>query len=216
LFDEAGGLGEIYANRGIFMKNMSKVAKLIISSLAVIVLAMASMAHAECGNLKNFKMGAMWQEQSWRGEFSAGSLLLVSDSDPIVGFWKVKFISKGNAGIPDGTVLDAAYAEWHGDGTEIMNSSRPPSTSNFCLGVWKQTALLRYKLNHFAISWDPNGNLIGPANIREEVRLSQDGSSFVGTFTIDQYDQAGNKLAHLSGQLQGKRITVDTSITDVL
>src|ERR1044072_6868291 len=58
----------------------------------------------------------------------------------IVGFWHVDFIAEGNTnGIPDGTSIDSAYVQWHSDGTEIMNSSRDPRTSSFCLGVWKKS-----------------------------------------------------------------------------
>ena len=81
--------------------------------------------------------------------------------------------------------------------------------------MWKKAGHSRYKLNHFAISW-ANGNLLGPANIREDVTLSHDGNGFTGTFTIDQYDQFGNSLVHLVGQIEGKRITVETSVIDVL
>ncbi len=91
-----------------------------------------------------------------------------------------------------------------------MNSSRPPVTQSFCLGVWKKVGGLRYKLNHFAISWDPNNNLVGPGNIREEVALSPTGKKFNGTFTIDQFDQAGNTLVHITGHLSGIRITADS------
>jgi len=127
-----------------------------------------------------------------------------------VGFWRVTFTSEGTTGIPDGTVIDQAYAQWHSDGTEIMNSSRPPVTQSFCLGVWKKAGGLRYKLNHFAISWDQQSNPVGPANIHEEVALDRKGNSFTGTFTIDQYDQAGNTLVHITGTLAGVRITPDS------
>jgi hypothetical protein len=172
----------------------------------------AAKANAECGDLSKFKLGASIHQQSWGGsQFSPASLLLIADSgEPIVGFWKVTFTSEGTTGIPDGTVIDQAYAQWHSDGTEVMNSSRPPVTQSFCLGVWKKVGGLRYKLNHFAISWDPNSNLVGPANIREEVALSPGGKSFTGTFTINQYDQAGNLLVHITGTLAGARITADS------
>jgi len=129
-----------------------------------------------------------------------------------VGFWHVKFVSKGSAGIPDGAEVDAGYSQWHSDGTEIMNSAgRSPITSNFCLGVWTKVGERKYKLNHFATAWDPTGStLIGPANIQEEVTLSADGCKFSGTFTIDQYTEAGNRLAHVVGDITGTRITVDT------
>jgi hypothetical protein len=133
------------------------------------------------------------------------------DSDAaIVGMWKVQFVSEGTNGIPDGTMIDSAYAQWHSDGTEIMNSGRPPITSSFCLGVWKKTGESTYKLNHFALSWDPSGTVfVGPANIRENVTLNAQGSSFSGTFTIDQFDTNGNTLAHIVGKINAQRVTAD-------
>jgi hypothetical protein len=135
-----------------------------------------------------------------------------SDRAGIVGLWKVKFTSKGNTGIgiPDGAPLDEGYATWHSDRTEIMNSGRAPKTGSFCMGVWKQTGQSFYKLNHFALSWDPTGTtLIGPANIREEIVLDGTGNSYSGTVTIDQYDTDGHLLVHISGVVSAQRITAD-------
>lgn len=134
----------------------------------------------------------------------------------IVGFWKVKLVSKGSSGIPDGTVIDNGFSQWHGDGTEITNSTRPPATQSFCLGVWAKAGQSRYDLNHFAISWKPDGTLLGPANLREHVTLSADGNSFEGSFTIDQYDEQGKLQQHIAGTIEGKRVTMTTSIRDVL
>ncbi len=139
-----------------------------------------------------------------------------SEDVSIVGFWHVKFVSEGTTGIPDGTVIDMGFSQWHSDGTEILNSSRPPATSNFCLGVWEKTGRSTYKLNHFALSSDLNGNLVGPANIREDLTLDASGNSYSGTFSIDQYDLAGKTLAHIVGSISATRITVDTTITDFL
>ena len=154
------------------------------------------------------KCGAVVSPQSWRGaEFGSASLLLVSSQasdDPIVGFWKVAFTSKGNEpNIPDGAPIDSGFVQWHSDGTEIMNSGRPPQNGDFCLGVWEKTGRSRYKLNHFAL-----GNIIdptnptaigppgGPTQITEDIILSRDGKHYVGTFTLDAYDTPanGNKL----------------------
>ena len=190
--------------RTTFMRTKSGM---VIAGLAMVIIAamLGPIASAGCGKLDKPRTGAsLWQEHSEK-----------QDDDPIVGFWRVKLVSKDNSGIPDGAVLDAGFSQWHSDGTEILNSSRPPETQSFCLGVWKKVEPFHYKLNHFAISW-ANGNLLGPANIREDVVLSHDRNSFTGTFTIDQYDQAGNILVHLVGQIEAKRITVDTPVTDVL
>ena len=179
----------------------------------------ASRASAQCGYVEGVKAAASFEQSPWSGgpaELSPASLSLASEhdhgpaDDPIVGFWKVTFVAKGNPDIPDGTVIDSGYAQWHVDGTEILNSSRPPATSNFCLGVWKNLGGSQYKLNHFALSSDLNGNMIGPANIREQVTLGRGGNTYAGTFTIDQFDLSGNVLAHIAGEVTATRITVDT------
>jgi hypothetical protein len=135
-----------------------------------------------------------------------------SERAEIVGLWKFQFVAEGNSGTPpDGVVIDQGFATWHRDGTEIMNSGRPPITSNFCMGVWKQTSRDTYKLNHFALSWDASGtNFVGPANIREEVVLDESENSYSGNFTIDQYAPDGTTLlAHIAGKVTATRITAD-------
>jgi hypothetical protein len=140
----------------------------------------------------------------------------------IVGLWQFTIVSDGNNVapffIPDGAQLDAGYAQWHSDGTEIMNSSRDPATTNFCLGVWQSEGARTYKLNHFGLSWDNTGALcappagatsclVGPANIREEVTVDPHGNSYSGTVTIDQYDTSGHLLFSLRGLVSAQRIT---------
>ncbi len=126
----------------------------------------------------------------------------------IVGFWHSTFTAGD-------TVIDDGFAAWHIDGTEILNSLRDPRTGNFCMGTWQQTGPLTYKLNHFGLAWDGNGNFVGPANIQESVTLSRDGKSYSGTFTIDQYDTSGDDLAHLAGSVSGTRITVNTTPQEI-
>lgn len=177
---------------------MKTALKLCVATLGIALAStlLPATARAECG----------LAPASWQGQDPG--------SNGIVGMWQVTFTAEGNpGGPPDGTVIDNAFAQWHSDGTEIMNSSRNPATQSFCLGVWKRVGAHHYKLNHFGISWDPSipDHPLGPANIREDVTLSSDGKTFSGTFTIDQYDDSKNLLAHLAGQVQGRRITVDTT-----
>lgn len=130
----------------------------------------------------------------------------------IVGMWHFTFVSLGNGdmGIPDGTVLDDGYQTWHGDGTEITNSGRPPMTQSFCTGVWDRSGG-DYRLNHFALSWDPTGTqFVGPTNIREMVSVDTSGNAIEGEFTIDQYSPDGSTVvAHLGGTMSGQRVTVN-------
>jgi len=191
-----------------------KITAALAVALAGVVLTAA--ANAACGDVS--KSGASLQPQSWQGMgVGSASLLQVSENaDAIVGFWQVTLTAEGNPGPPDGTVIDKGFSQFHSDGTEILNSSRPPVTQSFCLGVWKKVSPGHYKLNHFPISWDQNSNFVGVANLREDIVLSRDGKSFTGTFTIDQYDQSGNTLAHLNGVVSATRVTVDTPASAVL
>ena len=159
--------------------------------------------------------------------FGEGQESVGRDSDEngsIVGLWQFVFKSTGNDAEPfrikDGDQLDAGYAQWHSDETEIMNSSRDPATSSFCLGTWKRTGNRTYKLNHFALSWDNTGRLCtpegtasscfaGPANIREEIVLDRRGNSYTGTVTIDQYDAQNHWMFRLTGTIAARRITAD-------
>ena len=187
-------------------------------AIATLALAFAPVAKADCGpDGFGQKAGAMLRPQAWNGQADeAASLRLVADGDPVVGFWKVKLIAKDTPGIPDGAVIDNTFQQWHSDGTELMNSSRDPQTGSFCMGVWKKIAPSKYRLNHFALSWDPSHNFVGPANIRTTIVLADNGNKFTGTFTLDQYDPSGNLLVHIQGEVVGKRITVYTGIASVL
>jgi hypothetical protein len=182
-------------------------------------------ANAECG--KPTAPHALLKPQSWEREDSSAPsrLLRVDDfSDPIVGMWHVTFTAQGNEmGPPDGTPIDNSLVTWHSDGTEIMNSVRPPQDGQWCMGIWKKKGKNTYKLNHFA--WFGNdtanapggiGNPTGPTRFFEEVTLSPDNKHYTGTFTLDAYDTAGAQVAHIVGVIAATRITMDTTVPDLL
>lgn len=191
--------------------------------LILVIAAFAVSANASCGD---FKAGGSIHKQSFGvGPFPAATLLLASeDSDPVVGMWHVTFTAEGNnPGPPDDTPIDNALITVHSDGTEIMNSGRPAQDGQFCMGVWKKTGRLRYRVNH--IAWAGNdatnapggiGNPTGPTRIVEDFRLSPDGKQLSGTFTLDAYDPTGNVVAHIVGVMSGTRITIDTKVEDLL
>ncbi|HEV2702105.1 MAG TPA: hypothetical protein VGV09_10775, partial [Steroidobacteraceae bacterium] len=139
----------------------------------------------------------------------------------ITGLWKFEFTAKGDTGsnapagalpLQDGTPVDAGFATWHDDGTELMNSGRAPASGSFCMGVWKQTGFETYQLNHWALSWIPDYqpgqtqswstlpggvdeafHAFGPTNIQETVTLTNHGNGYVGTFRLTQYVNDGTK-----------------------
>jgi hypothetical protein len=124
--------------------------------------------------------------------------------EPIVGLWEFTFVTGT-------TVMDHGYAEWHSDGTEIMNSGKPPLTQSFCLGVWEQVAARTFKLNHFALGWDDTGTVyVGPVNIKEEVTVNEAGNKYSGTWSLVQYATDGKTvLGSGKGNVTATRITVD-------
>ena len=172
----------------------------------------ATPARAGCGSFEN--SGAVWRLPSSISQPGGFGLVLAkfpadnSASDAsMVGFWRVEFTADG-----DTAPFDTAYAQWHSDGTEIMNSSRDPRTQSFCLGVWKRTGAFSYTLKHLAMSWDGAGHPVGPAAIFETVTLGQHGDTFKGTFVLTQYQMDGTTVippTPITGTLAGTRITPD-------
>jgi hypothetical protein len=140
----------------------------------------------------------------------------------LVGMWDVTFTSDGTAHpqpIPAGVTLDVATIQYHSDGTEFqISGSRPPSSGDVCMGVWKQTGERTYKLKHIALAWvssDSNppvspAQFLGPGIFHEEINVDRSGNTFVGTVTIDQYAKDGvTLLEHIGGTMKGTRFTVD-------
>jgi hypothetical protein len=193
---------------------------------ALSALALATMfgpyAHAGCGLYTSVRHPASWQPQiaSPRLVLAAFTLDEEAATRPgpgMVGTWKEKWISEGSSGIPDGAEFDASYSQWHSDGTEInVSGLRAPLTGDVCLGEWIKTGARTYRLNHFGISYDPTGvNLVGPARIQQWLTLDPDGDSTTGKFTVVQWDESGNVLVHVQGNVTGTRVTMETGFQKV-
>lgn len=192
----------------------------VIAAMLMVAGMLAPAAQADCGF--NLKGKTKIVPQAWDGRY--GTLLPIATGPSIVGMWHVTFTAEGNAaGPPNGTPIDDALVTWHADGTEIMNSARPPQDGQFCMGVWEQVAPLNYKLNHFA--WFGNdtenapsgiGNPSGPTHVTEQITLSANGNHFTGHFTLDAYDPTGVVVAHIVGLVKGTRITISTKVSDLL
>jgi hypothetical protein len=202
------------------------------SAALVLALLFVPLSLAQCGGVRlPSPTHTNWHPQFGKAQLVRAALgnggSTESAAPSIVGFWHVKFVSDGvTTGIPPGVItkgmeIDAGYSQWHSDGTEFMNSAgRAPNTSAVCLGVWEAIGPNKYLLNHFAAGWDPTkgavgpagpaGELIGPTQIREEVTLAENGESFSGPFTIDNFDESGTHLSHLEGTITGTRIHPNT------
>ena len=196
----------------------------IVPALSALALAtmFAPYAHAGCGLCSPAPHVASWQPHSASPRLVLAALAIDDDASTppgpsIVGTWKEHWISEGSDGIKDGTEVDAGYAQWHSDGTEInLSGLRAPLTGDVCLGEWIKTGARTYQMNHFGVSYDPTGvNLVGPARIQQWLTLDPKGDATTGKFTIDQWDESGNLLAHIQGNVIGTRVTMDTGFQKV-
>lgn len=82
--------------------------------------------------------------------------------------------------------------------------------SVICLREWITTGARTYRLNHFGISCDSTGHKPGRPRIQQWLTLDHKGMAASGTFSVDQYDESGNLLAHIEGKVTGTRVTMDT------
>jgi len=200
-----------------------------VPSLVALTVALAGVpaAFAQCGfPTKSVAKPSAWESQSdhARLQRTAGSPNL-----SMVGMWHVIFTAEtaDPATAPPGATIDDALVVWHSDGTEIMNSRRPPQDGNFCLGVWQKVGPNKYKLNHFAwyakqFPTGPGdqgtdiGPSVGPTHITETITLSPDGQSFTGKFQLDAYDINNTIVQTFTGNVTGTRITISTKETDLV
>jgi hypothetical protein len=196
----------------------------IVSVLSALALAtiVVPYAHAGCGLYTPVPHAASWQPGIAMPRLVSAAFLINRDGDErsepsMVGTWKEHWISEGSSGIPDGTEVDASYAQWHSDGTEInVSGLRAPLTGDVCLGEWIKTGAWTYQMNHFGVSYDSTGqNLVGPARIQQWLTLDARGNATTGRFTIDQYDESGNLRAHVQGKVTGTRVTMETGFEPV-
>jgi hypothetical protein len=91
------------------------------------------------------------------------------------------------------------------------------------MGVWKKVGPGEYRVNH--IAWFGNdttnapsgiGNPTGPTRIIEKITVSPDGSCLSGTFSLRATDTTGKTTALILGTITGTRVTVETTIPELL
>lgn len=167
-------------------------------------------AQAQCGLSTKLIKPSTWNPQIGGAHIMPAALADDGNegAPSIVGMWHVKFAGD--------VFSDNAVVQWHSDGTEIMNSARPPAYGNFCLGVWKQTGKFKYFLNH--IPWkglDQNGNPQDGTQLLEKITLSPDGNSYTGTYTFTPYE-GGTAGPTFTGTITATRITPSTRFSSLL
>ena len=180
---------------------------------------------AGCGEMpdKAAPAGKQHQVRLMQAAYQPARFVLVDDAPPgadVVGLWHVVFTQNKDFG---GGLFDDSYAEWHSDGTEIMNSGvHSPAYGNFCMGAWTKMGPSTYKLKHIALdySMQPVGSTTPSVIviISEQITVDRAGNHFTGSFTADIYAPYSSALpatpgAHIAqvsgGTITGDRITAD-------
>jgi hypothetical protein len=146
------------------------------------------------------------------------------DASAIVGLWKFEWRAKGNAGIPDGALLDFGTILWHEDGTEItVSGGRTPAVGDVCMGAWRRVGHSTFRLTHLAMGYGPPqgppSGYGGLTTLQMQVTVDQDEDTYHGTFTLTQYelkfdptvpwsefDQSAAAVV-LTGTVTGKRVS---------
>jgi hypothetical protein len=213
------------AGRGeVTMKTIQ--ARLSAAATTFAVAVMASVAGAQCIGVPHVQKSGLSQPAIRGGLMRTGYQFERVALDPvIVGMWHVKLTATAvSNGVPfgPGTEFDAGFQQWHSDGTEMLNSAKPPASQSFCMGVWTQTGPRTFKLNHFAISWGPDGTRTGPTSIVEEVTVSPNGQTFSGHVTVTDYAEtdtpSGSSISFMdsiSGTITGTKVDVNTPATPI-
>jgi hypothetical protein len=146
------------------------------------------------------------------------------DAAAIVGLWKFEWRAKGNAGIPDGALLDFGTVLWHEDGTEVtVSGGRTPAVGDVCMGAWRQVGHSTFRLTHLAMGYGPPqgppSGYGGLTTLQMQVTVDSDDDTYHGWFTLTQYqlkfdptvpwsefDQSETAFV-LTGTVTGKRVS---------
>jgi hypothetical protein len=118
----------------------------------------------------------------------------------IVGMWTNSIIVGGN-------VVATSISTWHSDGTEYDNIDAPPINGNVCQGVWESRGVGKVQEHHFGWTFDQNSNPSGYFTLEQTLRLSDRGLSYGGPFDQKYYDNDGNLLNEVTGQMSAVRFT---------
>ena len=106
-------------------------------------------------------------------------------------------------------MVDIGFQQFNAGGSELLNDTGPSGGgNNFCMGAWKKVGPRHYDAVHPFFVFDSSGRAVAIAIERSCFTVSQDGNTFEGKWTQDNYDFSGNVIAgtHFDGTLTATRI----------
>jgi len=169
----------------------------LLSAAAVALMAGSVSAQAGCGAPLGGKAGVVHKLPPMRVSREEAAPLGYGS---IVGMWT-------NSIIVGGTTVATSISTWHSDGTEFDNIDAPPIMGNICQGVWESKGVGKVQEHHFGWTFDQNSNPSGYFTLEQTVKLSHDGLSYSGPFDQKFYDNDGNLLTEIAGDMSAVRFT---------
>ena len=170
---------------------------IILSAAAIAWMAGSVSAQASCGDPLGGKAGVVNKLPHLNISRSEAA---PQGYGSIVGMWT-------NSVIVGGNVVATSIATWHSDGTEFDNLDAPPIYGNICQGVWESKGVGKVQEHHFGWTFDQNSNPSGYFTLEQTLKLSHNGLSYTGPFDQKFYDNDGNLLTEVTGQMSAKRFT---------
>jgi hypothetical protein len=192
------------------LKTIHHITVVTVAALSVLVVAFSATAVAQCGasfsSMAAAAASVRSQSRVPQSLFVQNGSAAASDNavnTSIVGLWHIRFLVGGDQ-------IQEAFQIWNTGGTEVHNPNVDPKQGNVCLGTWNEAVPQTFKLNHRVWLYKPDGTFLGVGHLHETLTLSDRGNTQSGSFTLDLYDLAGNKLAELAaGNVLGERISVN-------
>jgi len=189
------------------LKTIHDVTAMTFAAVTMLVIGFSVTAMAQCGASFNSMAAAAGSvrsqstpQSSVRNDSTVASDNAVNTS--IVGLWHIRFLVGDNQ-------IQEAFQIWNTGGTEVHNPNVDPREGNVCLGTWYEAAPQTFELNHRVWLYKADGTFLGVGHLHETLALSDRGNTQSGSFTLDLYDLAGNKLTPLAaGTVTGERISV--------
>jgi hypothetical protein len=180
-------------SRGALVMNRS----ILLSAAAIALMAGSVSAQAGCGAPLGGKAGVVNKVPQMKLSRAEAAPMGYGS---IVGMWKNSIIVGGN-------VVASSISTWHSDNTEFDNIDAPPIGGNICQGVWHSDNVRRVTEHHFGWLFDANSNPAGYFTLVQKVKLSPDGLTYSGPFDQKFYDQNGNLVNEVTGEMSATRFT---------
>src|SRR5262250_436893 len=122
----------------------------------------------------------------------------------IVGAWDVQVTTRNCS--TGATIFNGeALHKYELGGTGLFVPASNPALTTPRVSVWKQVGKNLYTVAVKEFRFDPLGNLVGWVVVRNDVEISEDGTSYTGSGRGETFDTNGNSLGIACPVFTGSR-----------